>query len=437
MSKMKEVTISDFGQTVTGKTPSSKFPEDFGFNYLFITPSDNFDLKYISETERYLSETGLKKLRSKTLLPNSILVSCIGSAMGKVSMNKTTAITNQQINSIVPDTTFFDNEYIYYLLKNNYKLLRNAATGSTAVPILNKTDFDALKFKVHGNKSDQKKIVSILTALDAKIDLNNQISAELEQMAKTLYNYWFIQFDFPDLKGKPYKSSGGKMVYNKVLKREVPEGWAVENIGKYVKYNRGISYTSKTIDDLKGIPMINLKSFNLNGTYRVDGLKYYNGNYASVKALYQNDLLIAITDVTREAEIIGRAIFVPDLGDKIVCSCDVAQVVPDEDNLTSSYIKFLFNSDHYHNYIKYFASGTLVLHLDLNGVSWFTDSIPPIALQRRFDELVKNIESKIQSNIEQNKELSNLRDWLLPMLMNGQVTVRDNAESYESTTFHP
>ena len=179
MSEIKTISISEIGITITGKTPSSQSPEDFGNEFMFITPSDNFDSKYITITDRYLSKNGLEKLKSKALLSKSILVSCIGSAMGKVLMNKSIAITNQQINSIVPNPEKFDNDYIYYQLKNNYKLLRTAASGSTALPLLNKTDFDLLKLNLHKEKFTQQKIAKVLSQLDDKIELNNRINDNL------------------------------------------------------------------------------------------------------------------------------------------------------------------------------------------------------------------------------------------------------------------
>jgi type I restriction enzyme S subunit len=229
MSELIQINILEFGQTITGKTPSSNSPQDFGDEFMFITPSDSFDNKTIYKTNRYLSKEGLNKLKNKVLPPKSVLVSCIGSAMGKITMNNTLSITNQQINSIIINP-YYDSDYVYYVLKNNYKLLRNASSGSTALPMLNKTDFDNLKIVVHKEKNTQQKIAKVLSDLDAKIELNNKINTELEAMAKLIYNYWFVQFDFPNEEGKPYKSSGGKMVWNEELKREIPEGWEVKEL---------------------------------------------------------------------------------------------------------------------------------------------------------------------------------------------------------------
>jgi type I restriction enzyme S subunit len=422
MSSFSEVTIENLGRTVTGKTPLSQNQDDYGKDIMFITPSDSFDNRLISKTDRYLSFQGATKLETKKLPENSVLVSCIGSAMGKVSMNKSIAISNQQINSIIINSSY-DAHYVYYKLRNSYKLFRNAALGSTALPMLNKTEFDKLLIVVHSEKTTQQKIASVLSALDDKIELNNKINAELEAMAKTLYDYWFVQFDFPNEEGKPYKSSGGEMVYDEILKREIPKGWEVESFKELIDFTRGISYTSNTVNESSGVPMINLKSFNLNGTYRNDGIKYFTGKLNESRILSKSDLLIAITDVTREAEIIGRAISTPEFESDIVCSCDVARVDILNNSFEKHYLRYLFNSNHFHNYIKHYASGTLVLHLDLNGIRWYTDYIPPVFLQDKFQSFVSNIDDKIQHNQKQNQELASLRDWLLPMLMNGQVTI--------------
>jgi type I restriction enzyme S subunit len=124
-----------------------------------------------------------------------------------------------------------NSKYIFYLIKN--LKLNNQGTGS-GVPTMNRNHLHPLKIKAHKDVQVQQKIAAVLSALDSKIELNNRINAELEAMAKTLYDYWFVQFDFPNAKGKPYKSSGGKMVWNKELKRNIPYGWGVGVISNIV-----------------------------------------------------------------------------------------------------------------------------------------------------------------------------------------------------------
>ncbi|NGZ90739.1 restriction endonuclease subunit S [Psychroflexus maritimus] len=287
----------------------------------------------------------------------------------------------------------------------------------------------------------QKQIAKVLSDLDAKIEVNNQINAKLEAMAKSLYEYWFVQFDFPSpptpeggaIQGKPYKSSGGKMVYNDELKREIPEGWEVKSLGDVLDFQRGISYRSSEIKDKEGVPLINLNSFNLDGRYKNKGLKKYSGKYNKSKIVKANDLIIAITDVTRNADIIGKSFFVPEIFDDrdLLISCDTAKVEVNNQDLLY-FLNFFFNSKPYHEYIKHFASGTLVLHLNLKGVEWCKIALPDDKLLFQFTNKIKPILKRIDNTILENQKLADLRDWLLPMLMNGQVSVGDAME-YQSS----
>ena len=296
----------------------------------------------------------------------------------------------------------------------------NVATGSTIKNLSLKSIQD---FEVPvPNSTEWEKIAAVLSALDAKIELNNRINAQLETMAKTLYDYWFVQFDFPDSNEKPYKTSGGKMVWNDELKREIPDGWEVEELKKHITIERGISYKGTDIQDF-GIPMVNLNSFYLDGRYKDEGIKYFSGSVNDSKVIKAGDLMIATTDVTRNAYIIGKSFILPDLYEgQIVASCDIAKISI-SDKLDKYYLDMLFNSDDYHRYIKGFASGTLVLHLDTKGIEWYKAVIPLKDLLNKFSDFKANIDAKKTVTLKENQTLAQLRDWLLPMLMNGQVSV--------------
>lgn len=324
-----------------------------------------------------------------------------------------------------------DIKYIYYLLKN---LNLGEKKSGSGVPTMNRNHLHPLKIIAHLDLPTQQAIAKVLSDLDAKIELNNRINQELEAMAKTLYDYWFVQFDFPfdfaqgkpNGQGKPYKSSGGKMVYNKELKREIPEGWEVKRLEEIIEIQRGISYKSSEMKE-DGIPMINLNSFNLDGTYKASGIKSYSGNYNERHITKENDLLIAATDVTRNADIIGKAIMVPDFyKGGSVFSMDIAKIIANDESFTS-YLMMLFNSEHYHNYIKWYATGTIVLHLNMDGVNWYKTEIPPLEIIKKFNKFYFPIAKRINETEKQNQHLSALRDWLLPMLMNGQVSVKEAA----------
>ncbi|MEM5871999.1 MAG: restriction endonuclease subunit S, partial [Candidatus Aenigmatarchaeota archaeon] len=345
-----KIKISDIGKTITGKTPSSKNPEEFGNEYMFVTPSDSFEDKYIETTERYLSKIGKNKLKNKLLPPRSILVTCIGSQMGKVALNKSECFTNQQINSILPNGKF-DTDYIYYALKLNYEVFRNIASSSTALPILNKNDFDNIELFIHEDINYQKKIANILSVIDEKISLNKKINTELENLAKTIYNYWFVQFDFPydfeknepcshspeDKKQnkchcKPYKTSGGEMVWNEALKREIPKGWEAVSLKDKLEFERGVEPGSDKYFDK---PNKNTIPF-----YKVGGMDgntdvWIEKEAANGAICKEDDILLSLDGS------VGRIA----IGLNGAYSSGIRKVYQKEGYFPNSYIYFLLHSD--------------------------------------------------------------------------------------------
>lgn len=406
-------TISQIGETITGRMPSSESPGDFGNATPFVTPSDSFDQKFITHTERSLSAAGVAKLRGKLLPPNSVLVTCIGSAMGKVAMCKVASVSNQQINSIVVRDDY-SADYIYYTLTNNYRFLRNAATGSTALPLLNKGDFDAPKFQIHSNKAEQKKIAAVLSALDAKIDLNQRINAELEALAKTIYDYWFVQFDFPDAHGSAYKSSGGAMVWNDVLEREIPAGWRADTIRDVAELGGG-GTPSKSNDD------------------------FWNGDIPffspadAVDAMFQFETTDHITpaglDACSSAAYPTGTVFITARGSvgKVVIagrSMAMNQSCYALRPKAEAFLPFLyFHTRTLVEHLKVKASGSTFNSIVTNDIDWTSLVKPPAAVIENFHTSVRPMFDRIAAGSLESAELTKLRDWLLPLLMNGQVRV--------------
>ena len=423
MNNISRVKIGDIGKTITGKTPSSSDPEDFGAKYMFVTPSDSFDKKIMNSTERFLSEEGAKKLSKKLLPPKSVMITCIGSAMGKVSMNETSCVTNQQINSIVPNN-HFDPDYIYYAIKNNYKVLRNAATGSTALPLINKTDFDILEIPLHKDKIYQQKISSVLSPLDAKIELNNKVNRELEAMAKTLYDYWFVQFDFPDANGRPYKSSGGKMVYNAELKREIPEGWCIEKLPKCCSIIDCL-HSKKPDFHFENEKYYLLQLENLKDDGLIDSTNKYfvtkndYDNWTSRIEVREND--IVITNAGR----VGATAQIPK-GMVAGIGRNITAIRPF--SISPTYLFLAFRGIDMRRQIAWNTDqGAFFTSLNVKGIKQLFIVRPPFGIESEFEKNVLAIRTKRELIQRQNQHLTALRDWLLPMLMNGQVRVKEAA----------
>ena len=215
------------------------------------------------------------------------------------------------------------------------------------------------------------------------------------------------------------------MVWNKQLKCEIPDGWQTTTLKGLVNIERGVSYTSKDIDGQDGIPMINLASVDTNRNYKPGELKYYSGKAPDKSNLQAYDLLIACTDLTRNADIVGCPILVPDDSRSYIFSMDMAKITSATDELDEMYLYMTLRTDFYHNYIKRWASGTNVMHLNLDGLDWYATWLPPIDLQKKYGEIIKKIHRQKCILMEENENLTSLRNWLLPMLMNGQATVEN------------
>lgn len=332
-------------------------------------------------------------------------------------------IQSGDIGLVIPNEKLLNRLFAYYLLSS---------------PIVKKQlDLAAQQTKIRHTSPEkikdcdvwlpdmehQKHTGVLLDTINQKIENNNKINVELELIAKTIYNYWFLQFEFPNEEGKPYKSSGGKMVWNDELKREIPEGWKVDFLGHLFTSNRGISYNSKTIEG-NGVPMINLASFNVDGSYKEEGIKVYSGEYSEEKVVKPFDLLMCNTQQTAidyKKDIIGKAFLVPDIfeGD-IVTSHHVTTIQVEKDNV-KYFLHRLFNTDYFHKYAAGFTNGTNILGLIFSGIEKYKLEIPDDVVLSKFADLMLNIEMEKSKIIKENQELISLRDFLLPLLMNGQV----------------
>ena len=214
------------------------------------------------------------------------------------------------------------------------------------------------------------------------------------------------------------------MIYNAELGRDIPVGWEIETLEGKISITRGISYSTETLStDAEGIPMINLASIDRKRNYIPSGLKFFIGDVPNEKKLKSMDMLIACTDLTRQAEIIGSPILV--INDReYTFSMDLARLTVTDEKLNELYLYMTLRTNFYHQYIVGFASGTTVLHLNTSGIEWYKVLIPPAVLQKKFAVVMNNIYLQTCKNICESQQLAELRDWLLPMLMNGQVNCK-------------
>lgn len=297
-----------------------------------------------------------------------------------------------------------------YSLFSVEKMLQTFIDGSTGQGEFDKVRLFNLSINFTKDKAEQKKVASILSLLDSKIEINNRINAELEAMAKTLYDYWFVQFDFPDKNGKPYKSSGGKMVYNTVLKRDIPEGWDVKKLSE-ILYTVNDSIEANEYLDLNYLPIDKLPSKKI---YYQEYSERKNANSSLIK-FCEDDILLgamrvyfhrvcnAIEDgISRSTIMVIRAI-----------------------NLNhKNYGLFTLSKDEAIDFANKNSTGTSIPYAKWeNGLSNYKVVMPCEDLINQFNDFTNPILSKFKILCKQNQQLSQSRNWLLPILMNGQVTV--------------
>ncbi|MEZ7693811.1 restriction endonuclease subunit S [Neisseria sp. 27098_8_139] len=286
--------------------------------------------------------------------------------------------------------------YIYYLLKN--LKLNEYKTGS-GVPTMNRNHLHPLKIKAFTDSKYQKSIAAVLSALDKKIALNKQINARLEEMAKTLYDYWFVQFDFPDANGKPYKSSGGEMVFDETLKREIPKGWEVKSLGEIATLKAGGDKPE------------------LISRFQTQEYKFpIYSNGLNDNALYGYCKKAIITEPSITISARGTIGFTKIRNHSFTPIIRLISVTPKN----SQFIKFL---ELFLSQTSFENAGSVQKQLTIPQIENIKILTPNIKLINKFSDITTLSVGLIESNEKQNHQLTQLRDFLLPMLMNGQVSV--------------
>lgn len=420
MILFESVRIRDIGEVVTGKTPKTEDHENFGKDYMFIGPTDLHKHFFIINSEKMISEKGLKSIKGSMLNGVSILVGCIGWDMGNVGIVDGKCATNQQINSITNIDKKYNPLYIYYWLKNKKDFLFQQASV-TRTPILNKTSFSEIRISVPVERHKQDKVVNLLVAIDKKIELNNRINAELEAMAKTLYDYWFVQFDFPDANGKPYKSSGGKMVYNPILKREIPEGWEAEPLTNSCQVIDCLHSKKPNYQfEVSACYLLQLENILDNGQIDIS-----NKYYVSKSDYDKWTIRIKVKEHDVVMTNAGRIAAFAQIPEGVVCGIgrNITSIRPDSVSPNYFFLS-LASIDVQRQISTNLDHGAFFKSFNVKGIKALNLLRPTLAIEKRFEDSVKSMIKMRNTLKQENEKLISLRDWLLPMLMNGQVTVK-------------
>ena len=375
--------------------------------------------KNISE-QLFISSEKYSEIKSKFPVPqeNDVLITAVGT-IGEILVVKDPNFYFKDGNLIWLRNINFeiiDIDYLYYFLKSD--LFQKTIKYNNIGAVQKALTIDFLKtVKITLPSLDnQRKLVSVLKSIGKKLKINNQINQELEAMAKTLYDYWFVQFDFPDQNGKPYKSSGGKMVYNPEIKREIPEGWGVEKLGNFEsKIITGKTPSRTNSDNFGGkIPFITI------GDIRGNTFIYRTSE--------------TLTDLGARVQ---KNKFLPEGSLCVSCIATVGEIgFTTEPSHTNQQINSIVFEDETNRYYLYFAlknyfenanasakTGNTFANMNKEDFSGIKIIFPNKEIKNNFHKITETYFSQIKCLQGQNQELIQLRDWLLPMLMNGQVKV--------------
>lgn len=422
----KRAKLSEVATLITkGTTPSTiggRFV-DSGIN--FIKSESICDSKYLkNDIFEHIDEETDKKLKRSKLAEGDLLFSIAGAYLGKIGIVRKRdlpANTNQAVGIVRVNQNLANVDYVYYYFSQNHvnDYINNLSSQSSQ-PNLNLELLGNLEFEVKDLLAQQK-IAAVLSALDAKIDLNNRINAELESMAKTLYDYWFVQFDFPNAEGKPYKTSGSKMVWNEELKREIPAGWEVDYLGEVVSIARGAS--PRPIDDFiadEGMPWVKISDATSTDNRFILETKQYivESGVPKSRQVTPNTLILS----NSASPAIPRIV-------KINACVHDGWIVID------NYKKCLTKEFMYH-YFEYerpriicLGSGSIFQNLKTDYIKNLKIVLPDEKVLQNLTPKFETLSEAIYLNLLENQRLAALRDWLLPMLMNGQVTVGSVSQS--------
>ena len=390
--------ISELGDIVTGKTPPTSDENNFGDEYPFITPTDikTFDEKYLLNTERKISKKGSNELNGYKLPKETICFVCIGSTIGKMCMTNRESFTNQQINSLIPNDSY-DSNYLFYLLRytRKYFQLIGAGTGS-GKGIVNKTVFSRTKVPVLEEKIFQIKIGEFLKKYDELIENNNKRIKLLEELVEKIYIEWFVRFRFPKYEKYEFvKCKPLGWIYGNNNQSNIPKKWHYGPLSEIGQFERGKNITSEKMIE-GNIPVISA------------GLQ---------PSGYHNEANVFGKSLTMSASGANAGYLKYNLKDIWAADCSYYQ--------NDSNIWFVYSSLKFINLaIKNLQVGAAQPHVYPKNINNLNIIIPEEKYIKMYQDKVSVMFEEIKILNEENTNLIQQRDLLLPRLMSGKLEIK-------------
>lgn len=418
MKKRIKYEISEIGEVIGGATPSTKDEDNYGGDIPWITPKDlsSFKERYIYRGERNISEKGLNSCSAKLMPKNTVLFSS-RAPIGYVAIAANELCTNQGFKSIIADETKINFLYLYYYLIYKKGEIEAVASGTTFKEVSGSV---LKKFNIEIPESilEQKAIAATLSCLDDMIELNNRTNQVLEEIAQAIFKRWFVDFEFPNEDGEPYKSSGGEMVDSEL--GEIPKGWRIGNIGDYVKIKSGYAFKSSWWAKT-GISVIKIKEID-NYTINFNDISCVADDKAELAKDFKvnsGDLLIAMTGAT-----IGKFAIVPAISPYALVNQRVGKFFLGDRPLERlGFIYCTLKEDSIYSEIVSRGDGSAQPNISPSMIESIKIILPSSNTINSYNQQVMNLFKLIIENISENKLMNSIRDTLLPKLMSGEMRV--------------
>jgi type I restriction enzyme S subunit len=371
-------------------------------------------------------------INPKKISKSGDLLFCVrGSTTGRMNWSDQEYAIGRGLASISP---LYEETMHFFrgVIERHLPTLLAGATGST-FPNVSRSDLESIPI-LHTDIRYIRNASAVLKGLQDKIELNQKMNQTLEDIAKAIFKSWFVDFDPVRAKaegrptGLPPEISDlfpDKLVDSEI--GEIPKGWELTTLGDHTALTKGRSYKSAELMD-SDTALVTLKSFHRGGGYRLDGLKPYTGIFKPEQVVEEGDLIIALTDVTQAADVIGKPAIVRSSTShsQLVASLDVGIVRLKENSFfTKEFCYFLMLSNRYTHHSLGYTSGTTVLHLAKDASAKFQVCAPPIMLIENFTDLASNLMRRIFVSEKEIEVLSELRDTLLPKLISGELHIPD------------
>ncbi|MDP2829967.1 MAG: restriction endonuclease subunit S [Sulfuricellaceae bacterium] len=411
----EDLTLGDLGRVVTGKTPLTAVEGNFGGQIPFVTPSDMDGRKAISTTARNLTEAGAASIKGAKIPAGSVMVSCIGSDMGKAVIAGRDCVTNQQINSIVVDDRF-SNEFVYYNLSTRKDEIRHQAAGGSAQPILNKGDFSRLEITLPP-LTEQKAIAHILGTLDDKIELNRRMNATLEAMARALFQSWFVDFAPVRAKLDGRKPAGLDAAtaalfpthFQESPLGHIPQGWTAGTVREGFNLTMGQSPPGETYnEDGNGIPFYQGRT---DFGFRFPTRRIYCT--APTRYAKSGDTLVSVRAPVGDIN----------MADEECCIGRGVAAVRHKSGAVSFTYHAMENLSP--DFALFEGEGTVFGSINKQNFENLRFVIPPPEIVAAYEHLAKPLDEQIRTLEHQSRTLATLRDTLLPQLLSGTLQINN------------